>query len=252
MNMEKIWVDKYQKILERLFKNYQNEIKEQKIGVLVSGGIDSSIVADFVVRSFSQTKLISLQSEKSIDDDFVIILAKHLKKDPLLVRVTRENLLEIQPEIKKLLTWAAVEINPVQIALGSVYYWLFKEANSQGIKAIFTGQGPDILLGGYNKYRQLSGKNLKQAILEDLPLLQIDLARDTAMAKVWDIKIINPYLDKSVIDFCLSVPTELIIKNDQEKYLSRILGKSLRLPKIIIKRPKKAMQYSTGVSKIIK
>lgn len=248
--MEAAWVLKYQKILSDLFLEYQKKLREEKIGVLVSGGIDSSIIADYTTRFFPNITLISLQSEKSVDDDFVEILAKHLKKVSLLVQITREDLQKISPKIIELLTQDKIEANPMQIALGSVYYWLFKEASKQGIKTIFTGQGPDILLGGYSKYRQLNGNDLKQAIVCDLPLLKIDQARDKAMAKVWGIKIINPYLEKSVIDFCLSAPAELLIKNGQEKYLSRALGKSLKLPKSIVQRPKKAMQYSTGVTKI--
>lgn len=248
--MEAAWVLKYQKKIADLFVGYQKKLGKEKVGMLVSGGIDSSIIADFVTRNFSEAKLISLQSEKSVDDDFVEILAKHLKKAPLLVRITREDLQKIRSEIIELLTLSKIDANPMQIALGSVYYWLFKEASQQGIKTIFTGQGPDILLGGYSKFRHLSGKDLKQAIVHDLPLLDIDQLRDKTMAKVWGIKIINPYLEKSVIDFCLSVPAELLIKNGQEKYLSRALGKSLKLPKSIVQRPKKAMQYSTGVTKI--
>lgn len=250
--MERSWINKYQQTLEVLFMSYQKRWSGKKIGVLVSGGIDSSIIADFVTRYFASATLISLHSEKSVDDDFVTILSSYLKKNPLLVRVTRQDLLKIQPEIKKQLEQAKIESNPMQMALSSVYYWLFKAANHKGINTIFTGQGPDILLGGYSKYRQLAGNSLKQAIKNDLPVLKIDQTRDTAMAKVWGIKIINPYLEKSVIDFCLSVPSSLIIKNGQEKYLSRALGKKVGLPKEIVNRPKKAMQYSTGVSKIIK
>lgn len=248
--MEKAWVNKYQKTLSNLFVSYKKKLTKEKIGVLVSGGIDSSIIADYVSHFFPDATLISLQSEKSVDDDFVEILAKHLKKNPLLVRVTREDLQTIRPEVLKLLELAKVDTNPMQMALASVYYWLFKEASYQGIQTVFTGQGPDILLGGYSKYRQLKGDDLKQAIVHDLPLLAVDQARDSAMARKWKIKIINPYLEKSVIDFCLSVPPELLIKNGQEKYLSRSLGKSLKLPKEIVERPKKAMQYSTGVAKI--
>ena len=250
--MEKAWVSQYEQILVNLFKNYKKQIRNSKLGVLVSGGIDSSLIAYLVNKHFPDCFLISLQSEKSVDDDFVEILGKHLKKSPLLVQVTRENLVSIQPEIENLLRLAKVDINPMQLALASVYYWLFKAANDWGIKTIFTGHGPDILLGGYNKYRQLSGEVLKQAIRADLPLLQIDHSRDMAMAQKWDIKVINPYLEQTNVDFCLSVPSELIIKKDQEKYLSRALGKKVGLPQKIVNRPKKAMQYSTGVAKIIK
>ncbi|OGK64690.1 hypothetical protein A2313_04315 [Candidatus Roizmanbacteria bacterium RIFOXYB2_FULL_41_10] len=250
--MEKAWVNKYEQILADLFRNYQQQISNSKIGVLVSGGIDSSLIACLVNKHFPDSYLISLQSEKSVDDDFVAILSQFLKKNPFLVQVTRENLLAVQDEIKQLLNKVGVETNPMQMALASVYYWLFKAANKKDIKTIFTGQGPDILLGGYSKYRQLSGETLKQAIRTDLPLLKIDHIRDTAMAQKWGINVINPYLEQVNIDFCLSVPPQFINKNGQEKYLSRALGKKFNLPKKIVERPKKAMQYSTGVSKIIK
>lgn len=248
--MEKDWVNKYKELLSGLFLGYRKKLKKEKVGVLVSGGIDSSVIAFFAKQAFSSVTLISLQSEKSVDDDYVEILCKHLKSEPLLVKITRLDLQTIYPEIITLLQQAKVEINPMQTALASVYYWLFKTASQQGFSTILTGQGPDILLGGYYKYRQLRGKELKQAIIQDLPLLTIDQKRDQAMAKRWGLKLINPYLAPEVVGFCQTVPPKLIIKNDQEKYLSRALGKKLRLPEILVNRPKKAMQYSTGVMKI--
>ena len=132
--MEKAWVNKYEQILADLFRNYQQQISNSKIGVLVSGGIDSSLIACLVNKHFPDSYLISLQSEKSVDDDFVAILSQFLKKNPFLVQVTRENLLAVQDEIKQLLNKVGVETNPMQMALASVYYWLFKAANKKGIK----------------------------------------------------------------------------------------------------------------------
>ena len=250
--MQKRFVEKYLETLEKEFEKYKKKLVNKKIGVLVSGGIDSSIIAHFVCQHFPSAVLISLQSEKSVDDDFVQILSTHLQIEPVLAQVTKDDFVQIKTEIISLLEGAKVDPNPMQVALSSVYYLLFKRAQKLGISYIFTGQGPDILLGGYHKYRQLTGEILKTTIKNDLPLLKIDQKRDNAMAQRWQLQTINPYLEKKVVDFCLTVPGELLIYKGQEKYLSRLLGKKLNLPSKIVERPKHAMQYSTGVSKLIK
>jgi len=243
----------YQDVLRKLFRKYRETFRKKKVGVLISGGIDSSIIAVKVKKHFrKQAVFLSLQSEKSIDDDFVDILGKHLKVNPVLVRVTREEVLEIEPKIRQILKEAEVIASPMQMALASVYYFLFKEAQSLGIEVVFTGQGPDVLLAGYHKYRGLNGADLKSEIFKDLALLEIDRKRDEGVAKYWHIGIASPYLTQKFVEYAISIPTRLLVKNGIPKYLSRIAGKDLGLPKIIVDRPKQAMQYSTGMQKLIK
>ena len=216
----------------------------------MSGGIDSSIIAYFVNQAFPSSALLSLQSEVSVDDDFVEILARYLQKNPFLVKVTVDDLRAIEQDVIILLKKAEVSVNQMQFSLGAIYYLLFRAASLAGIKTIFTGQGPDILLAGYNKYKNLSGIALKAQITRDLVLLETDKKRDGMMAKRWDIQLVNPYLSPEFTDFALSVPADLLIHGGMEKYLSRVVGNYLGLPKQITERPKKAMQYSTGVQKI--
>jgi len=250
--MEKEYRDQYLRIFEELFNGYKAKIGRKKVGILVSGGIDSSIVAHFVSTHFPNSSMLSLQSEKSVDDDFVEILGNHFKVQPLLARVTREDLVSANREVLQLLKEAKVERNVMQVALASVYYFLFKEANRRQIEVIFTGQGPDVLLAGYNKYKALSGMALKAQITRDLVILETDKKRDSAIAKRWGLKVMNPYLELKFVDFALSVPSEFLIYQGTEKYLSRVVGAELGLPIEIVNRPKKAMQYSTGVQKILK
>jgi asparagine synthase (glutamine-hydrolysing) len=242
----------YLDVLDGLFKKYRVRFSEKKVGVLVSGGIDSSIIAVEVQKYFPDAVLLSLQSEKSTDDDFVEILGQYLKKQPILVQVNREQLIRAEPVIKQLLIEVGITVSPMQIALASVYYFLFQEARKREIEIVFTGQGPDILLAGYHKYQGLVGVKLKKQIVKDLVLLETDKKRDGKVAKCWSISTENPYLTKEFVEFALSVPAELLIKNGITKYLSRSAGKHLGLPTIIVERPKQAMQYSTGVQKLIK
>lgn len=240
----------YIQILEAQFFKYQLQVKEPT-GVVVSGGIDSSIIACFVCKYFPHTQLLTVSTSKGVDKPFVELLGEHLQKSIITVNVEQEELQRIQNEIRELLNVAQVTINPMQQALASVYYCAFKEAHKRGIQSIFTGQGPDILLAGYSKYKKLQDleSNLHKEIVKDLPLLEIDGKRDTTMGKRWGITLINPYLEKEFVEFALSIPSGLLIHDSQEKYISRLVGKTLGLPSIIVNRPKKAMQYSTGIQR---
>ncbi len=247
MKEERDWVDKYFFLLEKIFTGYKNTLKKP-VGVIVSAGIDSSIIAVLVRRFFPAARFLSLVSEKSLDRPYLPILEKFLSRKIDLVEFDENKVKAILPEVKKSLA-GQIEETPVHLSLACGFYLLCEWANRLGIKYLFTGQGPDILFAGYHKYKNLHS-SIKDEIVKDLPLLEVDKKRDRSMALAWGIKLINPYLEKEFVDFALSVPQQLLIYRGKEKYISRLLGKRLHLPKAIVNRPKKAMQYSTGLSKI--
>ncbi|MFA6005737.1 MAG: asparagine synthase C-terminal domain-containing protein [Patescibacteria group bacterium] len=240
----------YKSLLEDQFAHFSKS-NLGAIGVVVSGGIDSSLIAYFVNKYFSEAYFLSVATDKSLDRPFATMLGAHFKKKIEFVEVDQDYLNSIQLDVSDLLTVSGVETNQMQKALASVYYAAFEYAHKLGIRTVFTGQGPDILFAGYSKYKKIRNSNIeiRKEILKDLPLLEIDGKRDGAMAKRWEIQLIHPYLAKEFMDFALSVPEDLLIHNGQEKYISRLVGKELGLPVEIVHRPKKAMQYSTGIQR---
>lgn len=254
--MENQLINDYINLFDQIFLYYKNKIKNQKIAVLASGGIDSSIVAFFCKKYFPQTALYSLSTPKSLDEKYVQIIAQFLNL-PLKEIVVKENDIKNSIDIvSSILTKNQLKIDRVQLPLAIAFYLVLKTIKNDGIKIVFTGQGPDILLAGYHMYQNISLKNLNLKIKNDLPLLEVDKKRDTAVANFFNLRLINPYLEKKFIDFALKVPPKLkinFINNEKyEKYLSRKVGERLRLPKEIILRHKKALQYSTGVVKYLK
>jgi asparagine synthase (glutamine-hydrolysing) len=245
-------ISQYCAIFENLYRKYQSQ-KEEPVGVIVSGGIDSSIIAYYVNQYFPEAKFISLMTEKSQDRSFVKILSKYLRQSVVLVETKKTEIQNLLPEIKELLKSVKVEVNPMQLALGIGFYLLSQQAQQLGLKYLFTGQGPDILLAGYHKYKIQNSKTktIKEMIREDLAILEIDKRRDGVMAKKWGITLINPYLEKEFIKFALNLEEKWLINEGREKYLSRLVAKQLRLPEEIVWRPKKALQYSTGIQKLI-
>jgi hypothetical protein len=54
-------------------------------------------------------------------------------------------------------------------------------------------------LAGYHKYKNISKNNINEEIKKDLPLLEIDKKRDSGVAKFFNIKLVNPYLEKDLL-----------------------------------------------------
>ncbi len=251
MTQEKILISQFKLTLENLFKNYYQQFHDKKIGVFASGGIDSSIIAYFTKIFFKKITLFTLHSEKGVDLEYTKLLNQKLKQDLQIININNQKITEIKDKVLKLLKEKNIDANPTQLSLASAFYLLCQNAKEQGIEVIFTGQGPDILLAGYHMYQKIPLEKLNEKIKNDLYLLQIDKTRDNAVAQLFGLQLINPYLEKEFIDFAIKIPPNFKmskIKDEvYEKYISRKLAELLDLPEKIILRHKKALQYSTKI-----
>lgn len=220
-----------------------------EVGVLLSGGIDSSVIMTYVLQQFKKPIIFSMGTDDTKDRPFVEMFVKHFNVAYEWIELTSESIKQVLPTVSALLVKNKIEDSIMQRSLGVGYFLIFKRAQELGIKGIVTGQGPDILFAGYHKYKQLSGTKLEDEIKKDLILLETDKKRDSAMATHFGITLLNPYLEQDFVDFSLSVPAELKLKVGVEKYFMREWGKMQGLPQEIVDRPKKAFQYSTGLQK---
>jgi len=255
--MENKLIKEYLRLLHQFYQKYQKEIGERGVAIMLSGGIDSSLIAYFTAYYFPKTLFFTLASDEKSDDVFYSkILAKKLKKNLEIIFYQKEDVSKIRKKVEEILIKNEVKVNPMQIALASAFFLVCQKAKEKNIPYLFTGQGPDILLGGYHKYKNIKKEKLNEQIKDDLPLLEIDKKRDRGVAKYFQIKLINPYLEKDFINFALEIPQDFKINliNDKvyEKYLSRKVAEFLKLPQEVILRHKKALQYSTKIIKSIR
>lgn len=246
---------RFVEILEKSFKNYQKKFSSQKVGVFVSGGIDSSIIAYFTSKYFKKITLFTLNTKEAKDLPFVKLLNQKLKQKLIVINFDEEVILKIKKLVSESLKENGIETTPTQISLGCAFYLLCQKAKNEKIAIVFSGQGPDVLFAGYYRYKNFPLAKLNEKIKTDLFLLKKDKTRDESIANFLNIQLIHPYLEKEFVDFALKVPPELKIgkiKNEiYEKYLCRKVGERLDLPKEIILRHKKALQYSTKIRKYI-
>ena len=243
------YIQKADSIVTNHFKQYA--ATHHDVGVLLSGGIDSTLITSYVTHYFSHAILFSMGTTHTKDRPFVECATHHFKKTYEWIALDETTISDALPDVRSLLTHAHVEATPMQLSLAVGYYLIFKRAAAMGVTAMVTGQGPDIVFGGYHKYKGMKKEELEREIVHDLALLETDKRRDGAMAKRFGIILLNPYLEHDFVDFSLTVPGDLKIHNGIEKYFMREWGKVRQLPDEIVHRPKKAFQYSTGLQKVV-
>lgn len=250
------YISKIKTTLDLIFNEYQTKFQRaSKVAVLVSGGIDSSIIAYYAKEYFPNTNLFSFGTAQNVDVPYATILQKYLHIPLHFIQIEENHIFQNQKKVISILKSKQIDANLMQISLALGYYLAFEEIRNHGIMHVFTGQGPDVLFAGYKKYLELPIEYLNKQISKDVALLETDILRDHAMAEQFDILLDSPYLDSRFISSALQIPGELKIVEINnaiiEKWILREFGKTLSLPEEILHRKKKAFQYSSGIQKMI-
>jgi len=217
------------------------------IGILFSGGIDSSIIAKISKDQGLDITLFSTGFEDSHDLLWAMKVANILRL-PHKVRVLREEELE---ELMIKTIKAIDEADPLKVLIGMPLYATAEKVREEGFRVAFSGQGADELFGGYAKY--LRSPNPEEDMINDFKNLYLNnLERDDHCLMANSVEARYPYLDISVIRVAFKTPMEYKIRDSQRKYVLRVLGKKIGLPREVCEKPKKAVQYGSGVTRVMK
>ncbi|MDK2047655.1 asparagine synthase (glutamine-hydrolyzing) [Aliarcobacter butzleri] len=177
---EKNKKDKLNKIL-----NHSIDLRlrsDVPVGVFLSGGIDSSIVAGIVAskRKNIDTFSIGFHSDKYDESKYAKEVAKHIKSNHHHFMFDEDNFIEFLPSVVKELDEPLAD----QACLPT--YWLSKEARKY-VTVVLSGEGADEIFGGYGYYKQFhNGNNLSKLVKNEsnitpsgFPLLMsIDTCKD--------------------------------------------------------------------------
>ncbi|KUL01781.1 MAG: Asparagine synthase [Methanomicrobiales archaeon 53_19] len=154
----------------------------------------------------------------------------------------------VEPVLRQILSLLP-SINPVDASIATTAFFLCEAAADQGYDRIISGQGADELFCGYTRY--LESSDLKADRTADIADLPRQLARDQAVAGLFDIWISLPYLDTRVVRAADQIPVGEMIQSGVRKFPLRRIA-SAYLPEDIAWYEKKAMQYGSGVWKAIR
>ena len=224
--------------------DYSIRLRSPKnVGVLFSGGLDSSILA-LLASKYSNVILYTAGAEGSPDLEWA---RKVSEKLGLKLREFVFDLDDVENAVGNVI-FAIEENNAMNLAIGIPLYFATKLAYRDRIKVLLSGQGADELFGGYYKY--LRDPSLMYRDIFNLS--ERNLARDDKVAMFNSVEGRFPFLDLNIIRIALRTPVWYKINDNTRKYLLRRVALRLGLPEEVALREKKACQYGTSSQKLLK
>ncbi|XP_068716018.1 asparagine synthetase [glutamine-hydrolyzing]-like [Montipora foliosa] len=226
---------------------------DRRIGCLLSGGLDSSLVASYLTKLAKesgidyQIQTFSIGMEGSTDVAAARKVAKHIGSEHHEVIFTAEEGIQaLRDVIYALETWDIAIIRS-SVAMYLVSKYISKETDTV---VIYSGEGSDELCQGYIYFHKAPSSEEadeeSRRLLEDLYLY--DVLRSDRSTAAHGLEIRVPFLDVHFTSYFLSLDPEIRQPKDGiEKWLLRSsFDDTDALPKEILWRAKEA--FSDGVS----
>jgi len=236
---------------------------ERPIACLLSGGLDSSLIAAIVADCYKKNQIeqpletYSIGLEGSEDLKYARIVAEYIGTTHTEVIVTEQEMFDIIPEVISKIE--SYDTTTVRASIGNYLLGKYISEKSSA-KVIFNGDGSDELFGGYlymnNCPDDIEFDRETRRLLKDIHLY--DVLRSDKSISSNGLEPRTPFLDKSFVNYVLSIP--LCFRNhnntnDIEKTLLRNAfykpffansnGEQI-LPDSVLWRKKEA--FSDGVS----
>jgi asparagine synthase (glutamine-hydrolysing) len=216
-----------------------------RLGVLFSGGVDSALIA-WELRTRPKVLLCTLGREGSPDLGAGRAGAERLGLAWQALPVDPDHLKIVTSRFEKELAGASAVARTVLVSLALA----IEQAEPD---LLVCGQGADELFLGYAHYRGLDGPEAERRSRDDLGRLrESDWPRTQRIAEKVGKTILAPYLSPAFEEAALRVPIALRLPGDRPKRFFREWAIERGLPAELADRPKKALQYGTGVSTLLR
>jgi asparagine synthase (glutamine-hydrolysing) len=218
--------------------------------VLLSGGLDSSLVASITSRISASRgeKLHSFSVGLKGAPD--LLAARKVAK--FLGTIHHEIIFTVQDGLDCIrdLIWHLETYDTTTIRASTPMYLLSRKIKAYGIKMVLSGEGADEILGGYLYFHNApSNQQFHEECVDRVQKLHhFDCLRANKSTMAWGVEARVPFLDQEFIEYAISISPELKLKDNIEKWILREAfndTESPYLPQDILWRQKE--QFSDGV-----
>jgi asparagine synthase (glutamine-hydrolysing) len=227
---------------------------EVPFGVLLSGGLDSSLIAGLVIQELNKMiereersltiKTFSIGLEGSPDLAAAKIVAKALGTEHHTVHFTvQEGLDAISDVIFHLETY---DVTTIRAA--TPMYLLSRKIKSMGIKMILSGEGSDEIFGGYLYFHKApNAQEFQEELIRKISALhKYDCLRANKSTAAWGVEARVPFLDLEFLKVAMNIDPQFKMCGNGviEKKILRESFENL-IPHEVLWRQKE--QFSDGV-----
>ena len=225
---------------------------ERPVAALLSGGLDSSLVAALVQRELTKLGKPPLQTfsigfKGSEDLKYARMVADHINSKHTEIIMTPEQFFDAIPQV--IYDIESYDITTVRASVGN---WLVAReiARQTDCKVVFNGDGADELFGGYLYLHKaptnVDFENECNRLLKNIHFF--DVLRSDRTISSHGLEPRTPFLDKDFVNIIKSIPISLRRPTSSriEKWVLRKSFDIGILPEKVLWRKKEA--FSDGVS----
>lgn len=222
---------------------------EDRVAVSFSGGLDSAVIAT-IAKKHAQVELISCGCGESPDIESAIKASAELGLPLSKILVDEKLALETYGKCHSILP-----IDFLKLEILVPVHCVAEAAVKSGHNVLLFGAGAEELFVGYERYYQYreEGKDLDRILRDEFNTLpQRDIGRIRKICKKCGIEARFPFYDKEIAKAVFSIPLdERMEDRELKKGLLREAAKLFGTPESALRRRKKAMQYGSGIHKML-
>ena len=247
-----------EEIKEKFLEAVEKRVPEGDIGLLFSGGVDSTLIAaalqeldkDFTAYT-AGIQHGNVNAPR--DMDWAQEVAEDMGIELEAYEAELSEVEEVLPEIVDWISSTSVVKNgvalPFHFALrGTESYEGREDLRSSAEQVVFSGLGSEQLYAGYHRQQGYLNRECLSGLRS---IFERDLYRDNVISFRNGRELRLPFLDHDLIEHALTIPEEYKVKEDYRKYVLRKAAEKLGVPEKVAWRGKTAAQYGSNFDKAI-
>ncbi len=250
-------IDAADELQTLLVESVRRRVQDQKqVAVAFSGGLDSSVVAFIAKKLGVKVQLLHVSLENQPETEEAIEAAETLDL-PMQIHLYKDS--DVEAALSKVVELIE-DADPVKAAIGVPFYWCAEKAAEGKFRAMLAGQGADELFGGYQRYvvecLRDGAEKARRTMFDDVSNIHTsNLERDLKVTGNFDVELRCPFANFEVAEYAMSLPVGCKIEEKSDtarKLVLRQVARDMGIPTVLSDKPKKAVQYSTGINDAVK
>ncbi|HLE65444.1 MAG TPA: asparagine synthase-related protein [Candidatus Bathyarchaeia archaeon] len=226
-------------------------------GIAFSGGLDSTLVAVACKNAGKGPELVTVGVEGQPELEHAHRVATELGLPITICELSSSEIIDSLGEVVGIVE----STDPVVVGVSVPFYFACRKARQMGLSTIVAGQMSDELFGGYARFEEL-------ALEGELERVESEMWKSVQMAPSNDfepgdkvavslgLELRCPFAYIPLVEYALQLPVSLKVSVSRgrvvRKLVLRRLAEKMMLPDTVVNRPKKAVQYSSGVQRVLR